>query len=350
LFLINLHKINHKYDIIKLSMGNQFLTLGRIKMNKQIYTMLLAATLALTSISTASAGVKQELINDIAFKTGINLQNTDTKAPKVVGKIKRATDADTDAMWRLAQWGSIREQFGAPVVNDKQTCWSNIVKRVCINTKDDGNVEGLSLNINSITEWNNKYRTKDQFWPHLLLAQTLKFDKHKAIGNLKSLTFETAFKMPKKTSIEDVSRGYDSNIHATQLLATMIIQNRVKGSVGHGEYFWFVMPMYDSRYDIAPANVKIDRDKQKFLWIMSQGDVMSTSPKKSKEGTRHYIKYDALPEIKKALQTAITNGVLTNKDFSVYNVTSLSIGFEAPGMGIHSVDFDKLRLTAKLKD
>ncbi len=319
-------------------------------MNKQIYTMLLAATLALTSISPASAGVKQELLGDLSFKTGVNLQNTDTKAPKVIGKIKRAADADTEAAWRLAQWASIREQFGAPVLNDKQTCWSNIVKRVCVNTKDDGKVDGLSLNINSVTEWNNKYRTADQFWPHLLLAQTLNFGAHKPIGDLNKLIFETGFKMPKKASVEDVARGYNPRIHATQLLATMIIQNRVRGSAGYGEYFWFVMPMYDSRFDIAPANVKIDRDKKKFLWIMSQGDVMSTSPKKSKEGTRHYIKYDALPEIKKALQTAISNGALTNPDLSVYKVTTLSIGFEAPGMGIHSVDFDKLKLTAELKD
>ncbi|MGE0700413.1 MAG: hypothetical protein AB7O57_15055, partial [Hyphomicrobiaceae bacterium] len=265
---------------------------------------MLIAVLTALSLLTGSgpAGAEPiELLRDLSFKAPISVGGAEASDGKPIARVG-TPGAEGEPVWRIAQWSTKRPDLGLPRNSGNETCWQNTMKVICVPSRASRGT-GFSLVMNADREWGPLRRppggTK---WPHLLLAQTIDPAATPPLSKARSLVFETDFTIETKNETRGV--GYNPRLHAMQLIATLIVQNRDKASPGFGQYLWFVMPLYDSRYEWQKHGSKLDTGRSKFLWIVEQRKVMSVSSQKSPPGTPIRVRFDALEEIKSALSAA----------------------------------------------
>ena len=64
-------------------------------------------------------------------------------------------------------------------------------------------------------------------------------------------------------------------------------------------------------------------------------------------GKTYTIKYDILPEVKKALERAQGYGFLKGADFEKMEIGSMNLGWELPGIFDVSFEIDKISIAYK---
>jgi len=129
----------------------------------------------------------------------------------------------------------------------------------------------------------------------------------------------------------------------------LVVGNINKDSENSGDYFWFGVPFYDSRYDIPPSHKARDGGKAdatgRFIYTIAGENV---TPKPLKENRWAEIDIDLLPYIRAGLQEAVKRRYLADSNSGDYAVTGMNMGWEPAGTFEASIQIRDLGLRAGL--
>jgi hypothetical protein len=144
--------------------------------------------------------------------------------------------------------------------------------------------------------------------------------------------------------------AYNPALHAAQFQMFLVVRNVNEQSKDCGNYYWFGVPFYDSRYDIPPSHKAKDGGKAgatgKFIYTIA-GEQVNTEHLRENEWAE--IDADLLPHVKAGLKEAVKRGHLTGSDAGDYAVTGMNMGWELPGTFDASMQIRDLGILAVLR-
>jgi hypothetical protein len=141
--------------------------------------------------------------------------------------------------------------------------------------------------------------------------------------------------------------GYSPSLHAAQFQIVLTLNNTQRSSPGFGDYLWFVMPVFDDRYEIPPAHVAQDFAVTQGRLIYNPGGA-AVGLKPMRIGAWQTVDCELRPWLVRALQAAWKKGYLRDsQDLADYRVAHLNLGWEVPGLNRATMDLRDLSLSAR---
>jgi len=286
----------------------------------------------------------QPLLKDPDFKRGFKVY--DPKPGKHIARgVIQTNPMLGDPIWDLAQWSSrysLADAIPRRLVTGAVR-FADDAKAVTFGPAK-GPERGLVFTLNASREYGERFRRRGEQWPHLLAEQ--RFAIHPAIVKLAELRFHIEYRL--KTS-KSYAPPTDRKVagQAAQFLAYLTIQNLNRRSPGYGDFFWFGIPMYDSRYRSPKHHAALDKGTGKFIYNPA-GSVYTNQS--AHDGDWITIDHDLLPLIRTALKTAWQLGYLPqSRDLTDICLGGLNIGWELPGTLDVEMQFRDLRVEAVAK-
>ena len=269
----------------------------------------------------------RQLIADPLFQQGFELLKPEP-GKLVVAAVLRWPGAVGDApVWRLAQWSSKHALEGAEP-NDVSPAGlvrlANSAKTVAVApaTHDDG---VILLGVNGSVEYGDRARKQGENWPHLLVAQ--RFRKPPVIADVRKAIFTISVRL--RSSQLQRTPDYTPSLHAAQFQVFFNVQNLNRASSGYGDFLYFGIPLYDSRFRIPRAFRNPDQ-VGKFIYTPS-GDVYTSAS--VHDGEWVAVEKDILPLMLKGLDAAWDRGFLQgSRDRRDYRIAAMNMGWEVPGI------------------
>ena len=288
------------------------------------------------------------LLLDTHFRRGFLLSYPDSKKGTAAEAVLNLGDSNNKPVWKLCQWGTKYSLAKARCNHDADgdVSYANNAKKVIVGAEDSDNRD-LILEIKASSEYGNRARKHGESWPHLLVEQQV--SKVYPLENLARLDFTLGIKRlySKNHMATDT---YNPTLHAAQFQMFLVVSNINKDSKGYGNYFWFGVPFYDSRYDVPPSHKARDTGKAdatgRFIYTIA-GENVTSEPLKQNQWAE--IGIDLLPYIKAGLKEAVKRGYLKGSNPSDYAVTGMNMGWELPGTLDASIQIRDFGLMAILR-
>lgn len=301
----------------------------------------LAAALSVFLLPCASrasdSGV--QLLTDPAFARGLFV--VDPQAPNIIeGRLQRDGSLGAPA-WRLVQWSSRMTIAGAEPEAEPDGAWrfANAAKAVTLGPAE-GEARGVRLRMHGGYEYQGRLRRPEEPWPHLLIEQAIA--EPPAIDALSALRFHLACQL-RLSEVQSPEPLQDW--HCAQFQAFVTVQNTNPASPGKGDFLWFGIPVYDSRYRQPIAHAARDTAGSDKYIFTPAGSVYSDVP--AEVGRWLVIDHDLLPLIHEALERAWREGFLTDsRDPADLRITTINLGWELTGPLDVEMHFRDLSLTA----
>ncbi|NLX22263.1 MAG: hypothetical protein GXY55_11440 [Phycisphaerae bacterium] len=289
--------------------------------------------------STRPAGTV-ELIQDANFRRGFEVYDPKPGKHVVRGLMRIDPDAD-EPIWGLAQWSSRYTLAGVPAerLASGAVRFADQAKAVTFTPAGDG----LIFTLNGRREYGERFRRADEPWAHLLAEQ--RFADHPRVVDLERLRFRIECRL---RSVKDYAPP-DADLpgQAAQFLAYVTVQNLNRQSPGYGDYLWFGVQMYDSRYREPKAHAAADTGTGKFIYNPPGS---AYTPASTHDGEWITIDRDLLPLIHEGLKTAWDQDHLKqSRDLNDFRLGGFNIGWELPGTLDVEIEFRKLSLEAVSK-
>lgn len=299
-----------------------------------------------------------QIVNDNHFTKGFNVKGQQDGIGTVFGKLT-LDDPDSDPAWSIGQWycGYYRSAVEKPKRNEDYNPDYNILNAT---KKQNGDLHiwqdaSKTLRVNPVAgsvyarlEGTKEYtapKTKDGPWPHLLMEYGVQSGVR--ISELYSLTLNFDYTLMSFKG--DMGAATDTDIHCAQFPFYCVIQNRNPESEGFGQYVWFGACMFDNRQDytmtFASADLGSD-DKHAtgaFIYQVGQRAYLKAPVT---VGEKIEIKWDMLPFMKTAYQTARERGFLDKTEFEDLYATSGNFGWEITGTYDAAIQIDKFEIMA----
>ncbi len=283
-----------------------------------------------------------ELLSDVLAEKGFNLYDPD--GPIVVDVLGfNVSNPIPD--WVLAQWYSRFTLAGAlPASEGSGISYSNQGKKI-VRTPIPGGVQ-FRTEVYGKQEFqdaqgNPVIRSAGQQWPHLLITQDFRSDP---VVEMESLMISVDAKLNSATNY--MGQQYNPGLHAAQLMMYVKVQDINVNSPGYGDYYWFGVPLYDSRYPFQDVYQAADSGQQhstnKYIYRPASAEYSNH--------TLHdhewlSIRKDILPYILDGLDNALASvEFLRNSVREDFEVTHLNIGWEVTGIFDVSADFKNVSL------
>jgi predicted phosphodiesterase len=290
----------------------------------------------------------QPLLLDTHFRRGFLLSYPDSKKGAAAEAVLNLGDSNNKPIWRLCQWGTKYSLANARCMNnaDGDVSYGNDAKKVLVGAEDSDNRD-LILEIKASAEYGNRARKQGESWPHLLVEQQA--CEVYPLEKLARLDFDLGIR---RLYCENrmATGTCNPDLHAAQFQMFLVVSDINKNSNDFGNYFWFGVPLYDSRYDIPPSYKAKDGGKAdatgKFIYTID-GENVASEPLKENQWAE--IDIDLLPYIKAGLQEAVKREYLTDPNPSDYAVVGMNMGWELPGTFDASIQIRDFGLTAVLK-
>lgn len=285
---------------------------------------------------------------DTRFQQGFLLSYPDTSRDRATEAVLNLGDPSNRPIWRLCQWGTKHSLANVSLIRDRNgdASYSNEAKMIFVGAANSEKRD-LILQINGRAEYGQQVRRYGQSWPHLLVEQDA-VEIH-SLAELRHFQFKLSFRLLGcKNNIRQ--EDYDPQLHAAQFQAFFIVKNTNRQSGDFGNYFWFGVPFFDSRYDIPPQHTARDAGKSdatgRFIYTIA-GNEINNAP--LKEGQWVTVQKDLLPCIKDGLKEAARKGHLTGCNPADYAVVNMNLGWEIPGTFDASMQVRDLEVVAALE-
>ncbi len=227
--------------------------------------------------------------------------------------------------WKLAQWWSKHSLEGVKPFKMAPNVSGYVIPGKKVVRYPNGE---LYLEVAGSQEY-ERPRRHNEPWPHLLIEQ--KFTPGMSLASVRGLRFHVEVKLD---FIQDhmTHDEYDPELHAAKVSAFFAVKNQNEASASWGDYIWFGIPIYDSRYDIFPGYQAQDAGKatatNKFIYTLDGRKVWE---RPVHDGQWHSLDIDLLPHMRTAVQTAASRGYLRDAAFSDLHVESFNLGWEVTG-------------------
>jgi hypothetical protein len=314
------------------------------------WEVLSSLVLLVAAPACAGPGTRTEpLFADTGFSRGFLLSYPDSARGRAVEKVLDFGDTNNVPAWRLCQWATQYSLATAPCIRDANgtLSYENEAKRVVVGRSESAN-RGLILDIRGSAEYGSRARKQGESWPHLLVEQDAL--RLHALDELREVRLRIRVRLLYSRSGMSAAE-YDPSLHAAQFQMFFIVRNIRPGSAERGNYFWFGVPFYDSRYDIPPAYQAADAGKKdatgKFIYTVAGQALGETS---LKTGQWLALDVDLLPHILRGLREAVASGYLKSSAPHDYAVANMNLGWEIPGTFDAAVQVQNLEISAVLRD
>jgi hypothetical protein len=275
-----------------------------------------------------------ELLTDTHFKTGFHVLGINPTINH--RKIYKYLDYNGEAyrtnwpVWQMAQWWtpfdlseSTFKKSGDRFIYDTPS------RHIEVNPKTGY----LKMDLFGSKEYPlGPRKSGSEPWSHLLIEQD--FNESVSLDFLKSLTLKFSFQIE---SVQDENQGlFNPNLHAAQFLWYFVIHDTgIEGSKGYGnfkEFFWFGIPLFDSRYPFIEESMHVDQGgigtTGRLIYSMSNRNYLKEP---IQFGKPYDIEIDILPFVLKAKQYALDHGYLKRHDQANYQIGYMNLGWELPG-------------------
>ena len=310
--------------------------------------VILVLSSSVLAIAQENAARVVPLLDDTRFERGFTVWSPEPGRHVDEGAI-RPSDSTARPVWGLAQWHSRftlaeakREQLP-----DGSVCFTDGAKTVTFFSP--GAEADISFALNGNIEYGSRAPQPGDPWPHLLAERKLLV--HPAVTELESVRIAVRYRLVKA----DVHRpdGFDPRRHTAQFVFYITVQNRNRQSAGFGDYFWFGVPMYDTRYRLPRAHKAVDKGSDRKpatgKFIFNPGGQRYTT-QSAHDGEWVAIEKDLLPLIREGLETAWRMGYLQDsRDMADYRLIAMNTGWEVTGPLDVEMQVAGLRLEAVLK-
>ena len=283
-------------------------------------------------VGVAQAGELAEIFPDQEFQDGFRIIDPTTK--KVCRSVKSVEDGPEPA-WRIAQWGTrfnLEDTLKRRDLDNGAIVYEDETKYVEFRHTDGMIVLGLD----SITEYEGKFREATQGWPHVLVTQNF---QSPFLDTLKSLSLSLEAKILEAENIEDPDQGYNPGLHASQFQVFFIIKDDKPDSPGRKDFYWHGVPLYDSRKPFHAESLHVDHNPdmpvadRRSIYVPASGQYLGDRPSLHEGG---WVKFEAdlLPLIEQGLAKARAKGAFANSPTTLdaYRITHINIGWEMPGL------------------
>lgn len=288
------------------------------------------------------------LLDDTRFERGFTVWS-----PKPGSHVKeeaiRPNESAPEPVWGLAQWHSRFTLAGvAPErMPDGAVRFADGAKAVTFfPPKSEADI---AFRLLGNIEYAGKAPEPGDPWPHLLAER--KLAAQPALTELKALPLAVQFRLVE----ERVSQpeGFTPRRHTAQFVFYITVQNRNRQSPGFGDYYWFGVPMYDTRYPIPKAHkamdVGSDRKPATGKFIFNPGGDKYTS-QSAHDRQWVTIERDLLPLVREGLETAWQRGYLKDSHNPAdYRLGGMNTGWEVTGPIDVEMQFRGLWLDAVMK-
>jgi hypothetical protein len=297
-----------------------------------------------------------ELLNDTSFEEGFDLLTTSTNNGRALsGVLNYGGEAKGDSRsWQLSQWWTHNDFINSEFTkldtgkyeykNDSRTL-----------TVDQAN-NSVTLDLNSYVEYMTLLghsRTGSEQWSHMLIEQS--FKNPAKLSDLSHLYVYLEFTL-------NIDENLDPNqaIPCSQISWYFTVTDVKNGDPtyesGKGEgkdndFFWFGLPLYDSRYDFVGDYAHVDKGftgaTNKLIYTYGSKNFL---PEKVKIGKQYSVFLDILPIIKDAYIYGLQNGAMENSNWTDLFVNYMNLGWELPGSYHSSITIKNLSIKAVEKE
>ena len=298
--------------------------------------------------SAEQPAVTTPLLTDTRFERGFTVWSAKAGSHVKEGTI-RPNKSAAKPFWGLAQWHS---RFSLADADPERLAngglrFSDTAKSVTFYPA--GGEADIAFGLNGILEYEGRAPKPGDPWPHLLAER--KLAAQPALAELEALPFFVQYRLVK----EEVSRpkGFTPRRHTAQFVFYITVQNRNSESAGFGDYYWFGVPMYDTRQRIPKAHkamdVGSDRKPATGKFIFNPGGDKYTS-QSAHDRDWVTIDRDLLPLVREGLEAAWERGYLRDShDPSDYRLGGMNTGWEVTGPIDVEMQIRGLRLEAVMK-
>lgn len=260
-------------------------------------------------------------IRDGGFRHGFSIHG----ASHEEGIVARypGESAGEPADWILAQWDVKRHPLTADTPRQPLSggfCYQT--PSVSAAVLREGGADRLRLELRSSAEYEGRLRRPGEAWPHLLAEQAMD-ERLPGLWELSRLEYRADLRLEAFSG--SVERpGYDPEIHAAQVVHFFTVQH-----MDSGEFIWFGIPFFDSRYPIHPGYIGMDGGKDdasgKLIYTCPQTDFQ---PVPASRGNWVSYRRDLLPLISRALAEARRQGLPFDGSLQRMRLTSHNLGWE----------------------
>lgn len=318
-----------------------------------MWLRFMAAVVSLLLLMVA-AGVAEQtestivLLDDTRFERGFTIWSAKPGSHIQEGTLRPNEDAP-EPVWGLAQWHSRFTLAGAVPqrMPDGAIRFADEAKSVTFFSL--GSDADVAFGLLGTIEYEGKAAKPGDPWPHLLAERELAAAP--SLAELEALPLFVQYRLVE----EKVSKpeGFTPQRHTAQFVFYITVQNRNRQSPGFGDYYWFGVPMYDTRYPIPKAHKAMDvgSDRKpatgKFIFNPG-GDKYTTQSAHDRRWVT--IERDLLPLVREGLEMAWERGYLKDSHTPAdYRLGGMNTGWEVTGPIDVEMQLRGLRLEAVLK-
>ncbi len=281
-----------------------------------------------------------ELLQDPGFARGFTVLAPKAGDPDL-GQIGWADTREAPA-WQVAQWHSRFPFSRASCPPHETLSVSNVARWLRLEPAPTG-AATLTLGVDSRPEYSQgARRSAAEPWVHLLVQQAI----HRAppLARTESLRLRFEFRLAAAETFR--GDGYSTGMHAAQFQVVLTLNNTREGSPGFGDYLWFVVPVYDDRYDLPPAYVAQDFAVTHGKLIFNPGaEALGFAPIRA--GSWERVDCELRPWLEKALEAAWAKGYLKDsRERNDYRLAHINLGWEVPGVNRVAMEIRDLSLRA----
>lgn len=281
----------------------------------------------------------KELISDKRFEKGFSLCHINalvTREPIATldycGTVKEKPD------WMIAQWcNHFNLACGTErVTHDSAYLYEDLSKTVKV-YPGKGHIQ---LDVRASTEyfWDRK---AGEGWPHLLLEQVIA--ESPRLCETKSLRYEADYAI--SLFRDYMGKRADASLHAAGVGWCAKIRNKNPDSPGYLDFFWFVVRLFDNRYDFARPHRAQDGGKEehtgKFIYA-ADGRLFQKKPYCYIEPMN--LCYDIMPELKNAFSYCKERGFMKTSEWEDLYYDDFNLGWEVPGTYDCGLTIDRLSI------
>ncbi len=298
----------------------------------------------------------KEIMSDTSFEYGFDLLTTDTRNGRALSGVLNyggnAKPHESPRPWMMSQWWGSQDGINSPYQQGEhgEHIYQNNARKVIVDSKN----KTITLELNSYNDYMELYgrtRNENENWSHLLLEQN--FKTLPKLNELEKLVVHLEFVLNK-----DIDMDVGQKVPCSQVTWYFTVTDVKNGNSDYesdketnpNDFFWFGLPLYDSRYDFTNGFQHVDSGfvgaTNKLIYSLSNKNFLSEP---IKTGKKYTVDFDMLPFIKEAYIYGLKNGAMQNSKWEDLVVNYMNIGWETPGSFDSSATFSNFSLKAFYK-
>lgn len=315
-------------------------------MIRRMFWAVLALAIAQLSCRAEASEPAIQLLDDTRFERGFTVWDPAPGKHVKSGSL-RPTEGGGQPVWGLAQWYS---RFDLAEARPQRLASGAVrffdgAKAVTFGSPDSDGADAVFA-LDGRTEYGGRVPQRGDPWPHLLAER--KLAAHPALSEVTAVPFRVSCRLLRSETSKPP--GWDDRRHVGQFVFYLSVQNQNRRSPGFGDYLWFGLMLYDSRYRMPPGYAALDRGSAKKLgtgkFIFQSASTRYTDASLH-DGDWVTIDADLLPLIHEGLKSAWDAGFLEkSRRESDYRLGGMNMGWEVTGPLDVAAQVRELRLEA----